>query len=171
MTLMFPPSPDPLRLWLAQHRDRAALAKIAAADYGQDVDLILAEFERSLATGVCNDYLGSPEMGSPYECCLLNLESGHGPWASLFAAWWIGAFCSSDANLFVLIDNSFESIMKSVVLGCSALGQDATRAAIAFILWLDARDPCPVFDVDGRYMRGRYDETIAGLRAHLPPVA
>lgn len=146
-----PSSTEPLRRVLAELCPAELLRRIASVDYGRGEEDILAEFTLNLSTG---QYDWSGE-GNPYECCSLVMHSEE-PREVIFAAWWIGTFCSNTPEEFVLIDNlgnfGAGTLLRSLVKACFAMGHDSKRiahGALPFVAALAQRDPRP----DDSYVR------------------
>lgn len=137
---MHTPSTEALRLFLRARLTPEMLLDIANNDYGFDAKAIADAFRCSLDTGFF-DYDGH---GNPYECALLQRHIPN-PLSMIFAAWWLGTFCS-DPDRFVLIDNlipnGVDCLLHMLVRGCGELNEGAdiaARAAFPFVNYIQER--------------------------------
>lgn len=130
---------EPLRLYLIARRDDAELRRMSEADYGHDAEEILREFDHLLRIGRSrpdeeHDY---PQMGSPWECCLLSRHEAERPWVAMCSVWMMIAMLDlSRENVRILLDNEEEVLLAYTVKACGKLGPEAARAAIPFVMFI-----------------------------------
>jgi hypothetical protein len=130
-------------MYLAKHLSAEDIDWIAGADYGRAQAELAAGFRSELAGG---PYGHMEHEGNAYECCTLMFFSAK-PLHRLFAAWWIGTFCSDERNV-VLIENmsthvdryvsywGFRALVWELAAACRELGPAAVHASLPFIAYL-----------------------------------
>jgi hypothetical protein len=167
-----PVSTEPLRLYLAKILSAEDIDWIAGANYGRAQAELAAGFHSELAGG---PYGHMEHEGNAYECCILMFHDERAR-LRLFAAWWIGTFCSDEQNV-VLIENltthvdkyvwyaGFESLVWELGSACSELGAVAAHASIPFVAWLYERDAMVNDPIGGESTREFYRKLVRRLAA------